>query len=228
MASATRSAASVLPDAVGPTRARNGSTPQTSSGRRHDLAGEVVRRGVGDASRDERPRLECSLQVDDPVRAGPRLRDDAPRRPAPSTSTSASVPICARAFSSEISSWRATSRSNRSCTTSFGTGRASRRPGYPVSGSTGTCRPNRTARADHIERVGEVLLGLAREPDDDVGRHGDVRDRVADPIEPPQVALAPVGTLHRLQDARPTPTAAGSGCARRPSRSRPSPRSRPA
>ena len=46
----------------------------------------------------------------------------------------------------------------------------------------------------------EVLLGLAREPHDDVGGHRDLRDRVADAIEPPQVSLATVGPLHRLED----------------------------
>ena len=65
-------------------------------------------------------------------------------------------------------------------------------------------------------------------PDDDVGRHRDVGDRRADPLEPPEVALAPVGPLHRAAAPRRSPTAAGSGCARRRPASRPSPRSRPA
>ena len=54
---------------------------------------------------------------------------------------------------------------------------------------------------NHIERAPEVLLGLAGEPHDDVGAHGDVRDRGADPFEPAEVSLAPVRTLHRLQHA---------------------------
>ena len=70
------------------------------------------------------------------------------------------------------------------------------------------------------------VLGLAREPHDDVGRHGDARDRVADP-SPANRGSARDGTSAASPAGRrPTPTAAGSGCARRPSRSPPSPRSR--
>ena len=54
---------------------------------------------------------------------------------------------------------------------------------------------------DHVERVGEVLLGLAGEPHDDVGRHRDVGDGRADRLEPAQVAIAPVRAPHRLEHA---------------------------
>ena len=54
---------------------------------------------------------------------------------------------------------------------------------------------------DDVEGLREVLLGLAREPHDDVGRDRDLRDRLPDRVQPPEVALAPVGALHRLQDA---------------------------
>ena len=50
-----------------------------------------------------------------------------------------------------------------------------------------------------VERVLEVLLGLAGEPHDDVRTHRDVRDRGPDPFEPAEVTLATVGTLHRPQ-----------------------------
>ena len=54
---------------------------------------------------------------------------------------------------------------------------------------------------DDLERLLEVLLGLAREADDDVGRQREVRDRGAELVHEPQVALAAVGAPHRLEDA---------------------------
>ena len=48
----------------------------------------------------------------------------------------------------------------------------------------------------------EVVLGLAREADDDVGAEGDVGDRRAHAVDELEVALARVGAAHRLEDAR--------------------------
>ena len=53
---------------------------------------------------------------------------------------------------------------------------------------------------DDLERGAEVLLGLAREADDDVGRDRAVGDVLADHRDALHVALAVVGAAHRLQD----------------------------
>ena len=53
-----------------------------------------------------------------------------------------------------------------------------------------------------VERLAEVVLGLAREADDEVGRQRDVRHRGADAVDEGQVALARVGAAHRLEHAR--------------------------
>ena len=42
---------------------------------------------------------------------------------------------------------------------------------------------------DHLERLPEVVLGLAWETDDDVGTERETRDRVAQLGDEPQVAL---------------------------------------
>ena len=55
---------------------------------------------------------------------------------------------------------------------------------------------------DHLERLAEVVLGLAGEADDDVGAEGDVGDRGAHAGDEVEVALAGVGAAHRLEDAR--------------------------
>ena len=198
-ASATRSAASVLPDAVGPTRARNGSTPQTSAGAGTTSPDEVVRRGVGDASGDERPGLERSLEVHDPV--GPRAR--LGRRPASPGALDEHLGLRAdlRARLLERDPLLQRHEPLEPLLHDL-LGKLVRHRGGPGP------RPRRVLErvrrvepraTDHLERVGEVLLGLAGEPDDDVGGDGDVGDRVADAIEPAEVALAAVGTLHRLQ-----------------------------
>ena len=164
-------------------RERRGAAPQTATAlrRRHQLAGQVVRRGLGDPRVDERARLQ---RVGADARSGSSGSGPAwtaPACPAPSTSTSNVAPTCARAVRARSRSCSSTSRSNRSCTTSFGTWSridAARVPGRGrVLERVGAVEP----RPLHdIERVGEVLLGLPGEPDDDVGRHGDVGDRVAD------------------------------------------------
>ena len=48
-----------------------------------------------------------------------------------------------------------------------------------------------------LERLAEVVLGLPREPDDHVGREREVRDRVAEPADERQVAIASVRAAHR-------------------------------
>ena len=79
---------------------------------------------------------------------------------------------------------------------------------------------------DDLEGLCEVVLGLPGEAHDDVGRHRDVGDRLADPRRATP-GSAPAGTNGASPSARGrSPTGAGSGCARRPSASRPSPRSR--
>ena len=51
-----------------------------------------------------------------------------------------------------------------------------------------------------LERLGEVLLGLAGEADDDVGRDRRIGHVLADQRDAVQVALAVVGAAHRLED----------------------------
>ena len=51
-----------------------------------------------------------------------------------------------------------------------------------------------------LEGLGEVPLGLAREADDDVGRHGEVRHDPAGLGEPVEVALGRVAAVHRGED----------------------------
>ncbi len=53
--------------------------------------------------------------------------------------------------------------------------------------------------ADRVHGLLEVLLGLAREADDDVGRDGRVGHRRADLLDDAEEAFLPVGALHRLE-----------------------------
>jgi hypothetical protein len=95
-----------------------------------------------------------------------------------------------------------------------------RRP-RPGAASTGTCTRCRTGPARTTSRCRRSPPRSRREPDDDVRRHGDVGDRGPDRVEPSQVRSR--GTsAHRFRTG-PSPTAAGSGCARRRSRRRPWP-----
>ncbi len=55
---------------------------------------------------------------------------------------------------------------------------------------------------DDLEGLLEVVLALAREADDDVGRERDVGHVLADQRDAVQVALAIVGPPHRAQDPR--------------------------
>ena len=78
-----------------------------------------------------------------------------------------------------------------------------------------------------VERLGEVLLGLPGEPDDDVRRHRDAGDRSRGSRRAIRGSDR-AGTSGASPSGRgPSRIAAGSGCARRRSASRPSPRSRP-
>ncbi len=70
-----------------------------------------------------------------------------------------------------------------------GTGRVDERVGAVVLGLGG-----------HLERAGEVGLGLAREPDDDVGGHGQVSDGRSGRCQPIEVALGGVAPVHRSED----------------------------
>ena len=58
---------------------------------------------------------------------------------------------------------------------------------------------NRAARTTS-QRLLEVLLGLAREADDDVGGDRRVRDLRAHPVDDAEEPRAAVGAAHRLQD----------------------------
>ena len=53
---------------------------------------------------------------------------------------------------------------------------------------------------DHLERLGEVRVGLAREADDDVRPEREVGNRIAQPGRKVDEALARVRASHRLQD----------------------------
>jgi len=55
---------------------------------------------------------------------------------------------------------------------------------------------------DHLDRFGEVLLGLAREPDDEVGGEREVGDHGAQLVDERHVTLPTVRAPHRLQDPR--------------------------
>ena len=55
---------------------------------------------------------------------------------------------------------------------------------------------------DDLERLAEVVLGLAGEADDDVGREREIGDAGAHLVDELQVALARVRAAHRLEDAR--------------------------
>ena len=95
------------------------------------------------------------------------------------------------------------SRSIRSRRTSSGTWSGMRAASVPAAGRVD--ERERMVEADEVDQregVGEVGLGLAREPDDDVGRERDVGHRLADALDQRQVALARVGAPHRLQDPR--------------------------
>ena len=55
---------------------------------------------------------------------------------------------------------------------------------------------------DHLERLAEVVLGLAGEADDDVGAEREVGDRRAHLLGEREIALARVRAAHRLEDPR--------------------------
>ena len=55
---------------------------------------------------------------------------------------------------------------------------------------------------DDLERLAEVVLGLAGEADDDVRREREVGDRRAQLLGEPDVALARVRSAHRFEDPR--------------------------
>ena len=73
--------------------------------------------------------------------------------------------------------------------------RASRARGVDERERAGEPRP-----AHDLHGLEEVVLGLAREADDDVGRDRGVGHRRADPVDDAEVALLAVGPAHRPQD----------------------------
>ena len=225
--SATAIPASVLPAAVGPTSARSG---RFGAGRGHQPTAAGSRCSGGYRSRVRvrslsppgapprarrpdgaggRPRSarRGTFRAHVRRRRGRRgcVRVRPARRPCgrcPSISTSTDEPTCSRIRSSAIDSWSATRRSNRSWTTGLSSCPSISAARVPGRGEYWNVYAwSNRARRTTSSVSSEVLLGLAGEPDDDVGAHRDVRDGGADPLEPAEVALAPVRTLHRLQHA---------------------------
>ena len=80
---------------------------------------------------------------------------------------------------------------------------------------------------DDLERPLEVLVGLAREADDDVGGERAVRHVLADQRDAVEVALARVRAPHAPSGSGSIPTGAAGGCARTAPRTRRGPGSRP-
>ena len=81
--------------------------------------------------------------------------------------------------------------------------------GQPLVGQR--VRPRRVLEREHAviphgrgqrQRLLEVGVGLAREPDDHIGRERHVRQRLADARDELEIALARVAPPHRLEDAR--------------------------
>ena len=117
----------------------------------------------------------------------------------------------ARAFRSAAIRWTtSTSRSSRSRFTSYGTCPGSSAASVPLPRRVDERERAVVAhRLDHLERRAEVVLRLAREPDDDVGPEREVRDRVTQPRDEPQIPLRVVRPAHRLEDARLDPDWSG-------------------
>jgi DNA-binding SARP family transcriptional activator/Tfp pilus assembly protein PilF len=74
-----------------------------------------------------------------------------------------------------------------------------RRRGTWADGVTEGERAGEPGRADQVQGVLEVLVGLAGEADDNVGRDGGVGDARPDPVQDGQVPVPAVGPAHRLQ-----------------------------
>ena len=136
----------------------------------------------------------------------------------PSTSTSSIRPTRASCLASALRSTTTRSRSKRSAATAGSTKRS------VIVGRLGA-RPRREdervrvvvlGRRGDLERAREVVVGLAGEADDDVGRHGEVGDAARAVGEALEVALGGVAAVHRRQDPVAARTAAGSAGARTP------------
>ena len=159
-----------------------GSCRPTSDGhglrRRHQLAGQVMRGGLGDPGVDERSRLERVGDVHDPVGPGSSLCR-GPSLAGPSTGTSNVAPTCASERSSEIRCCSSTSRSKRSWTTAFGiwsSNDAARVPGrgeywnvYALSNRARSTRSSVSAKSSSVSpgnptmtSVDTATSGMAR------------------------------------------------------------------
>ena len=239
-ASASRIASSVLPVAVAPATTMSGGDPAVRPSRADERAPQRVRPGVLDADEDlatderarrrrggraccrasgrtagspARPRPATSGGRAGPSRRGRGRARAAPRRRGPRPRGRA-TPRCARGRSPPGA--RAASLSRRRLS-SAGTSSARRVAGVPGPRRVGRGEDLVVAdRLEQVERRLELRLGLAAEPDDDVGRDRDVRDGLADPRQPLAVVLdrctgGPSGAARR-----PTPTGPAGGGARTP------------
>ncbi len=74
-----------------------------------------------------------------------------------------------------------------------------RRGSAGADGVTEGERAGEPGRPDQVQGVGEVLVGLAGEADDDVGGDGGVGNAGPDPVQDGQVPVPAVGPPHRLE-----------------------------
>ena len=54
---------------------------------------------------------------------------------------------------------------------------------------------------DEAQRVGEIVFGLAREADDEIGGEREIRPRGAQPLDRAQIVGARVAPVHRVENA---------------------------
>ena len=124
-------------------------------------------------------------------------------RLGPSTSTSSTRPTRSRFRSPAMRCTRSTSSSSLSCFTSSGT----------WLGKPGGLRPcprrvDEGERAvephllDERQRLLEVGVRLAGEPDDEIGAERKVGHRLAERLDESEVTRSVIGSAHRLEDAR--------------------------
>ena len=120
-------------------------------------------------------------------------------REGPSLSTSTFLPTISAFLSPEIRFCISLSRANLSLIVSSGTNRSviGRRPVPGRGREDERVGAVELGRRDDLERALEVVVGLAREADDDVGGHGEVGDRSSRAVgQPLEVALGGVAAVH--------------------------------
>jgi hypothetical protein len=140
------------------------------------------------------------------------------------TVTSRRRPTNARAASSASRSCRSLTRASRSATSSSGTWSGRSADGVPSSRLKGNSPPSRAVVLEEALEDGDVVVGLAREPEDEVGAEDRVGVQPADPFDQRAEALVVAGAGHPA-DHRARRRAAATGRSRtRPRRARPSSR----